>query len=149
MFVLPKKGFSSNMCLSTNMASLASMVQGNLSMAKKRTESARTESIDSAEVNVLENLVIPEMIMLSAVCGDGAQDRSRQNHPDALGKFLRESYCQCLELLRTNSRVERLYHNIVQQTFEFCQYQRKTEIRKLSDVEVPSGPDHRAAEPHY
>ena len=29
-------------------------------------------------------------------------------------KFLWESYSQCPELLRTNSRLERLYHNIVQ-----------------------------------
>jgi translation initiation factor 3 subunit A len=49
-------------------------------------------------------------------------------------KFLWESYCQCLELLRTNSRVERLYHNIAQQAFKFClKYQRKTEFRKLCD----------------
>ena len=49
-------------------------------------------------------------------------------------KFLWESYCQCLELLRTNSRVERLYHNIGQQAFKFClKYQRKTEFRKLCD----------------
>ena len=41
---------------------------------------------------------------------------------------------QCLELLRTNSRVERLYHNIGQQAFKFClKYQRKTEFRKLCD----------------
>ena len=92
-----------NMCLSTNMASLASMVQGNLSMAKKRTESARTESIDSAEVNDLENLVIPEMIMLSAVCG-----RSDKTILMPWVMFLWESYCQCLQLPRTNSRVERL-----------------------------------------
>ena len=65
-----------HMCLSTNMASLASIVQGNLTMAEKRTESARTESIDYVEVDDLENLVIPEMIMLSAVCGEGSQDRS-------------------------------------------------------------------------
>ena len=49
-------------------------------------------------------------------------------------KFLWESYCQCLELLRTNARVERLYHNIATQAFRFClKYQRKTEFRKLCD----------------
>jgi translation initiation factor 3 subunit A len=49
-------------------------------------------------------------------------------------KFLWESYCQCLELLRTNVRVERLYHDIAQQAFRFClKYQRKTEFRKLCD----------------
>merc|ERR1711963_686168 len=38
-----------NMCQSTNVASLASVVQGYLNMAEKRTESARKESVDSVE----------------------------------------------------------------------------------------------------
>jgi len=123
-----------NMCQSTNVASLASVVQGYLTMAEKRTESARTESIDSVEVDDLENLATPEMIMLSAVSGEGAQDRSDRTILMPWVKFLWESYCQCLELLRTNSRVERLYHNIAQQAFKFClKYQRKTEFRKLCD----------------
>merc|ERR1712123_63191 len=123
-----------NMCQSTNVASLASVVQGYLTMAEKRTESARTESIDSVEVDDLENIATPEMIMLSAVSGEGAQDRSDRTILMPWVKFLWESYCQCLELLRTNSRVERLYHNIAQQAFKFClKYQRKTEFRKLCD----------------
>ena len=92
-----------NMCQSTNVASLASVVQGNLTMAEKRRQSARTESIDSVEVDDLENLAIPEMIMLSAVCG-----RSDKTILMPWVMFLWESYCQCLQLPRTNSRVERL-----------------------------------------
>merc|ERR1711970_410989 len=119
---------------STNVASLASVVQGYLTMAEKRTESARQESADSVEVDDLDNLNTPEMIMLSAVSGEGAQDRSDRTILMPWVKFLWESYCQCLELLRTNLRVERLYHDIAQQAFRFClKYQRKTEFRKLCD----------------
>ena len=39
-----------NMCQSSNVASLAQVVQGYLSLAEKRTESARQESADSVEV---------------------------------------------------------------------------------------------------
>ena len=39
-------------------------------MAEKRTESARQESADSVEVDDLENIATPEMIMLSAVSGE-------------------------------------------------------------------------------
>ena len=64
----PRRGFSST-------GTCASLAQGYLTMAEKRTESARTESIDSVEVDVLENLETPEMIMLSALCGgDLAED---------------------------------------------------------------------------
>jgi len=115
-------------------ASLASVVQGYLNMAEKRTEAARQESVDKVEVDDLDNIATPEMIMLSAVSGEGAQDRSDRTILMPWVKFLWESYCQCLELLRTNSRVERLYHDIAQQAFKFClKYQRKTEFRKLCD----------------
>jgi translation initiation factor 3 subunit A len=114
----PRRGFSST-------GTCASLAQGYLTMAEKRTESARTESIDSVEVDDLENLETPEMIMVSAVSGEGAQDRSDRTILMPWVKFLRESYCQCLELLRTNSRMERFYHNIAQQAFKFClKYQR-------------------------
>ena len=74
------------------------------------------------------------MIMLSAVCGEDAQDRSDRKILMPWVKFLWESYCQCLELLRTNVRVESLYHDIAQRNFKFClKYQRKTEFRKLCD----------------
>ena len=90
-------------------------------MAEQRTEKARQESAESAaEVDDLDNLMSPEMIMLSAVSGEDAQDRSDRKILMPWVKFLWESYCQCLELLRTNIRVERLYHDIAQQAFRFC-----------------------------
>jgi hypothetical protein len=85
-------------------------------MAEKRTDSAKQESVDSVqEVDDLDNLATPEMILLSAVSGEDAQDRSDRKILMPWVKFLWESYCQCLELLRTNVRVERLYHDIAQQ----------------------------------
>lgn len=44
-----------------------------------------------------------------------SQDRSDRTILTPWVKFLWESYRQCLELLRTNSRVERLYHDIAKQ----------------------------------
>ena len=66
-----------NMCQVTNVASLAAVVQGYLNMAEKRTDEAKQESVESVqEVDDLENLATPEVIMLSAVSGEDAQDRS-------------------------------------------------------------------------
>lgn len=48
----------------------------------------------------------------SAVSGEDAQDRSDRTILTPWVKFLWESYCQCLELLRTNAHVETLYHDI-------------------------------------
>ena len=86
-----------------------------------RTDAAKQESVASVEeIDDLDNLETPEMILLSAVSGEDAQDRSDRKILMPWVKFLWESYCQCLELLRTNVRVERLYHDIAQQAFRFC-----------------------------
>lgn len=68
------------------------------------------------------------------MCGEDAQDRSDRTILTPWVKFLWESYCQCLELLRTNAHVETLYHDIARMAFQFClKYNRKTEFRKLCD----------------
>ena len=105
-------------------------------MAEQRTEKARQESAESAaEVDDLDNLNTPEMIMLSAVSGEDAQDRSDRKILMPWVKFLWESYCQCLELLRTNLRVERLYHDIAQQAFRFClKYQVTSQTQRHSII---------------
>ena len=52
-------------------------LKGYLSMAEKRTDAAKQESVDSVQdIDDLDNLATPEMILLSAVSGEDAQDRS-------------------------------------------------------------------------
>lgn len=53
----------------------------------------------------------------SAVSGEDAQDRSDRTILTPWVKFLWESYCQCLELLRTNAHVETLYHDIAKMVY--------------------------------
>ena len=68
-------------------------------MDVKRTEAPQQESVDK-----VDNIVTPEMITLFA------HDRR-----DMTILMPWASYCQCMELLRTNSRGERLYYDIAQQ----------------------------------
>ncbi|XP_022672097.1 eukaryotic translation initiation factor 3 subunit A-like isoform X2 [Varroa destructor] len=85
-------------------------------------------------VDDLDQVATPENLLLSAVSSEGNQERSDRVLLTPWVKFLWESYRQCLELLRNNSRVERLYHDIAQAAFRFCvNYARKTEFRKLCD----------------
>ena len=78
---------------STNMASLVGVVQGYLTMKEKRTESSITDSIDTVELDDLENPATLEMTMLSAASGEGAQDKSDRTFLMVWVKFLWESYC--------------------------------------------------------
>uniref|UniRef100_A0A672LJD1 Eukaryotic translation initiation factor 3 subunit A n=1 Tax=Sinocyclocheilus grahami TaxID=75366 RepID=A0A672LJD1_SINGR len=70
-------------------------------------------------------------VLLSAVSGEDTQDRTDRLLLTPWVKFLWESYRQCLDLLRNNSKVERLYHDIAQQVH--CCIIYRTEFRKLCD----------------
>ncbi|XP_074031572.1 eukaryotic translation initiation factor 3 subunit a isoform X2 [Leptinotarsa decemlineata] len=124
-----------NMFQSVNVGSLENVIRGYLRMAEERTENAREQSAQAViDIDDLDNLATPESILLSAVSGEDAQDRSDRTILTPWVKFLWESYCQCLELLRTNAHVENLYHDIARMAFQFClKYNRKTEFRKLCD----------------
>ncbi|CAF4802887.1 unnamed protein product [Pieris macdunnoughi] len=124
-----------NMFQSVNVGSLEQVIRGYLRMAEERTEAARQQSTQAViDTDDLDNLATPESILLSAVSGEDAQDRSDRTILTPWVKFLWESYCQCLELLRTNAHVETLYHDIARMAFQFClKYSRKTEFRKLCD----------------
>ncbi|KAJ8964950.1 hypothetical protein NQ314_004505, partial [Rhamnusium bicolor] len=120
---------------SVNVGSLENVIRGYLRMAEEKTENAREQSAQAViDIDDLDNLATPESILLSAVSGEDAQDRSDRTILTPWVKFLWESYCQCLELLRTNAHVENLYHDIARMAFQFClKYNRKTEFRKLCD----------------
>ncbi|BES96804.1 Eukaryotic translation initiation factor 3 subunit F-1 [Nesidiocoris tenuis] len=124
-----------NMFQSVNVGSLENVIRGYLRMAEEKTESAREKSQQAViDIDDLDNLATPESILLSAVSGEDAQDRSDRTILTPWVKFLWESYCQCLELLRTNAHCETLYHDIARMAFSFClKYNRKTEFRKLCD----------------
>ncbi|KAF2355103.1 Eukaryotic translation initiation factor 3 subunit A [Trinorchestia longiramus] len=124
-----------NIFQSIDVSTLETVVRFYLQLAEERTEAARKESHEAVSaVDDLDNLASPEEMLLSAVSGEDAQDRSDRTILTPWVKFLWESYRQCLELLRNNSRVEKLYHEITKKAFNFCErYQRRTEFRKLCD----------------
>ncbi|XP_055585643.1 eukaryotic translation initiation factor 3 subunit A [Uranotaenia lowii] len=118
-----------------NVGSLENVIRGYLKMAEDRTEAAQQQSCQAIlDIDDLDNLATPESILMSAVCGEDAQDRSDRTILLPWVKFLWESYCQCLELLKVNSHCENLYHDIAKMAFQFClKYNRKMEFRKLCE----------------
>uniref|UniRef100_A0A182VQ83 Eukaryotic translation initiation factor 3 subunit A n=1 Tax=Anopheles minimus TaxID=112268 RepID=A0A182VQ83_9DIPT len=124
-----------NMFQLVNVGSLENVIRGYLKMAEDRTEQAQQQSSQAIlDIDDLDNLATPESILMSAVCGEDAQDRSDRTILLPWVKFLWESYCQCLELLKVNSHCETLYHDIARMAFQFClKYNRKMEFRKLCE----------------
>ncbi|EDW34635.1 GL22350 [Drosophila persimilis] len=126
-----------NMFQLVNVNSLENVIRGYLKMAEEHTEAAQAQSsaaVAVLELDDLDNIATPESILMSAVCGEDAQDRSDRTILLPWVKFLWESYCQCLELLRVNTHCEALYHDIARMAFQFClKYNRKSEFRRLCD----------------
>ncbi|CAH0394207.1 unnamed protein product [Bemisia tabaci] len=124
-----------NVFQTVNVGSLENVIRGYLKSAEERTEAARELSQQAVvDIDDLDNITTPESILLSAVSGEDAQDRSERTHLAPWVKFLWESYGQCLELLKINVHVEPLYHDIARMAFSFClNYGRKAEFRKLCE----------------
>ncbi|XP_002738406.1 eukaryotic translation initiation factor 3 subunit A [Saccoglossus kowalevskii] len=124
-----------NICQQVNIRSLEDVVRSYLRLAEEKTEQAKEESHQKVDdIDDLDQITTPESLLLSAVSGEDTQDRTDRILLTPWVKFLWESYRQCLDLLRNNSKVERLYQDIAQQAFKFClKYSRKTEFRKLCE----------------
>jgi translation initiation factor 3 subunit A len=77
----------------------------------------------------------PQAILLSSMSTDPAK-----NQRDSLMllpslKFLWEIYRAVLDILRSNSKLEHVYHATAQSAFHFCrEYSRRLEFRRLSEL---------------
>ncbi|THD20101.1 Eukaryotic translation initiation factor 3 subunit A [Fasciola hepatica] len=125
-----------NISVMENTASLEAVIRYYLNSIKARTEEAQKESksvlMDVEDLDILET---PESLMLNAVSFEGSQDRSARTILMPWLKFLWDSYRLILDLLRSNAKLEHLYHEIANDAYEFCiKYGRRAEFRKLSEL---------------
>ncbi|GMI32679.1 hypothetical protein TeGR_g127 [Tetraparma gracilis] len=100
-----------------------------LVVAAVRREKATTDVSD------LDNAATPESIMLSTMSSSYASSLSASGAVLPALRFLWESYRSVLDILKTNSRLERTYHETAAKALRFCSaYARKTEFRRLCDM---------------
>lgn len=91
--------------------------------------------LDDADEEEGESGIGPQAILLSSMTTDPAK-----NQRDSLLllpslKFLWEIYRAILDILRSNSKLEHVYHATSVSAFSFCRsYQRRTEFRRLCDL---------------
>ena len=73
-------------------------------------------------------------VLMSAVSSEDTQDRTNRTVLMPWLRFLWESYRHCMDVFKNHNKLERLYHDIAREAFQFCQvYDRKTEFRRLCD----------------
>jgi translation initiation factor 3 subunit A len=75
------------------------------------------------------------IMLLSTMTADPAQVQRESTVLLPKIKFLWEAYRAVLDILKSNSKLERLYHSTAVRALKFCaEYKRRTEFRRLSDL---------------
>ena len=112
------------------------LLKAGESRVAKAAKEARSMNLGKGKaVADLECEQTPEAIMLSTMTDEGDGDRSEREVLVPWLKFLWETYRSVLDILKTNSKLEKVYHQIAQRAFEFCvQHERKTEMRRLCET---------------
>ena len=77
----------------------------------------------------------PQAILLSSMSTDPAKNQRDSTLLLPSLKFLWETYRAVLDILRSNSKLEHVYHAACMGALKFCQtYKRRTEFRRLCDM---------------
>lgn len=106
--------------------------------AKEAADAATSTSEDDApteEVDDLDNAATPQSILLSTMSTD--PEKTQRDSALLLPslKFLWETYRAVLDILKSNSKLEHLYHSAATGALRFCRtYRRRTEFRRLCDM---------------
>eukprot|EP00953_Heterococcus_sp_UTEX-ZZ885_P009562 5620-Heterococcus_DN1.PRE.5 len=101
--------------------------------AKLKANAISAEEV--TQIGDLEAEASPESIMLSTMTEEGGKERTDREVVVPWLKFLWEAYRAVLDILKTNTKLEHVYHNTCIKAFHFCKtYARTTEFRRLCDT---------------
>lgn len=76
--------------------------------------------VEAAKVGDLEAEATPESIMLSTMTEEGEKERTDREMVVPWLKFLWETYRAVLDILKTNTKLEHVYHATCIKAFTFC-----------------------------
>lgn len=76
--------------------------------------------VEAAKVGDLEAEATPESIMLSTMTEEGEKERADREMVVPWLKFLWETYRAVLDILKTNTKLEHVYHATCIKAFNFC-----------------------------
>ncbi|KAL3945639.1 MAG: hypothetical protein SGBAC_000295 [Bacillariaceae sp.] len=102
----------------------------------KAAATALSESQPSTlESSLDEDGIAPQAVLLSSMSTDPAKNQRDSTLVLPSLKFLWEIYRAVLDILRSNSKLEHVYHSAAVGALRFCrEYQRRTEFRRLCDL---------------
>ena len=129
-----------NMSQAQAPGSLEVVIKHYVDLAESRAEAAATKAIAAEKaaaerVQDLEAEATPESIMMSTMTEESEKERTDRELLVPWLKFLWETYRSVLDILRSNSKLEIVYHKTAERAFTFCgKFKRKTEFRRLCEM---------------
>jgi len=126
------------MTQSVNIASLGHVISLFRTASEKKVHDAKqsAQSLGLESVEDLEAIDTPAKVIINSLDTPEARalERSEKNILQCY-RFLWESYKAILDILRSNSRMESLYHETAQIALEFCRtHKRVVEFKRLCEI---------------
>jgi translation initiation factor 3 subunit A len=126
-----------NMTQSQAPGSLEKVIKYLIQQSVAKCKEAKEATSGEVHVDDLEESTpdANNMMLLSTMAADPAQLQRESTVLLPKIKFLWEVYRVVLDILKSNSKLERLYHTTAIGALEFCaEYKRRTEFRRLCEL---------------
>lgn len=123
-------------CQAANIGSLELVVQKFRQAAEKKVNEAKKLKDDQmAAMEDLDEMESPETVMLNAIQAQDTRQQSQDKEVHMHFRFLWDTYKVVLDVLKSNVRLEEVYHETARHAFEFClQNKRPQEFKRLSET---------------
>mmetsp|Transcript_40154 Transcript_40154/g.92869 ORF Transcript_40154/g.92869 Transcript_40154/m.92869 type:complete len:1180 (+) Transcript_40154:120-3659(+) len=123
-------------CQAANIQSLEQVVRVFRKAAEDKVNQAKKDQdVRLGKVADLEEMDAPETILLQAIQAGDTRQQSQDKDVHTHFRFLWETYKVILDVLKSNSRLEEVYHETSRQAFEFCRANtRPQEFKRLCDI---------------
>lgn len=124
-------------CQAANIGSLEFVVQSFRKAAEEKVSEAKKQQEDS-DMQKMEDLdegELPQTILLRSIQAHDTRTQSQDREVTAPFRFLLETYRIILDVLKSNVRLEEVYHETAQHAFEFCRANKRAlEFKRLSEL---------------
>eukprot|EP00933_Yihiella_yeosuensis_P072717 TRINITY_DN8120_c0_g1_i1.p1 TRINITY_DN8120_c0_g1~~TRINITY_DN8120_c0_g1_i1.p1 ORF type:complete len:1189 (-),score=396.77 TRINITY_DN8120_c0_g1_i1:579-4019(-) len=123
-------------CQAANITSLEKVCRGFCTSAEEKVNAAKKEQdIKMATLGDLDEMESPESILLQAIQAGDTRQQSQDKDIHTQFRFLWDAYKVTLDVLKSNNRLEEVYHDMSRHAFEFCKANsRPQEFKRLCDI---------------
>jgi len=123
------------MCQAANIGSLEIVVTRFRKVAEEKVQEAKKQKdLDMEKMADFDEMEAPQTILLRAIQASDTRQQSQDRDVHMHFRFLWDTYKVVLDVLKSNVRLEEVYHETAKCAFEFCRVnQRPQEFKRLCE----------------